>query len=216
MIHRLRNVTKFKPRWELPPVRTCWKSSPSTLLLLSRLIGKGFFRPGYFFPLQILHHTGGKADKTQLSSVLVIPAWWETGWSTMLGCLTMWLPTRWWYTSTASEVDNSLKTGSPRKTASDRSALVDIQRVRHPVAKGGRWKTFGYSTTCTWAVSNSCCLVELGLEPIDIPRHTYLTNTMALNDCSFTSYLTTISSISWKGKLRNYISANIGIFFTSY
>ena len=51
--------------------------------------------------------------------------------------------------STAFEVDNSLKTGSPRKTASDRSALVDIQRVRHPVAKGGRWKTLGYSTTCT-------------------------------------------------------------------
>ena len=127
-------------------------------------LGKVFFLDGYFFHLQILRkcapHAGGKVARTQLSSVLVIPVWWETGWSTMLGCLTMWLPTRWWYTSTASEVDNSLKTGSPRKTASDRSALVDIQRVRHPVAKGGRWKTFGYSTTCTWAVSNSCCLVE--------------------------------------------------------
>ena len=147
----------------MPPVRSCWKSSPSTPLLLSRLIGKGFFSRWIFFPLQILRmcapHAGGKVARTQLSSVLVIPVWWETGWSTMLGCLTMWLPTRW-YTSTASEVDNTLKTGSSRKTTSDRSALVDIQRVRHPVAKGGRWKTFGYSTTCTGAVSNCCCLVE--------------------------------------------------------
>ena len=109
----------------------------------------------------------------------------------------------------------TLKTGSPRKTASHRPALVDIQRVRHAVAKGGRWKTFGYSTTCTWAVSNSCCLVELGLKPIYWYSYiVHLSHKHTGVQRMFIHFLPENNFIYFL-RVGNSISANFVIFCTS-